>query len=150
MDRGYNDKQTYLSSWSLVYTKPAGKDFMEISALPLTPKTSFVNKDAGWTQCLSGLVTEIMCGHCLGHGKQEKRAFRGSGWEEGWMQMSTYKKDGTKKVPITCLQRSVVMSSWRVTTLGRGLIGTRSTPGRKEGRGFQKAASSREEGNAEP
>lgn len=66
------------------------------------------------------------------------------------MQMSTYKKDGKKKVPITCLQRSVVMSSWRVTTLGRGLIGTRSTPGRKEGRGFQKAASSREEGKAEP
>ena len=97
-----------------------------------------------------GLVTEIMCGHCLGHGKHEKCAFRGSGWEEGWMQMSTYKKDGKKKVPITCLQRSVVMSSWRVTTLGRGLIGTRSTPGRKEGRGFQKAASSREEGKAEP
>ena len=44
VDRGYNDKQTYLSSWSLVYREPAGKDFMEISALPLIPKTYFLNK----------------------------------------------------------------------------------------------------------
>lgn len=63
--------------------------------------------------------------------------------------MFAYKGDRKREILITCLQRSVVMSSWSVTTLGRGLIGTRSTPGRSQVRVFQKAASSMKKGNVE-
>lgn len=63
---------------------------MEISALPPTPKTSFLNKQRLDGHSLLGLVIQTMCGHYLAHGKQEKCAFKGSRWEEGWMQMSTY------------------------------------------------------------
>lgn len=63
--------------------------------------------------------------------------------------MFAYKRLKKKVIAITCLQRSVVMSSWSVTTLGRGLIGTRSTPGRNQVRIFQNAASRKEKRNAE-
>lgn len=87
------------------------------------------------------------CRHCSRRVKLKRLASRAFGERE--RRECLHIKQTGKEIPITCLQRSVVMSSWSVTTLGRGLIGTRSTPGRNQVREFQKAASSKEKGNVE-